>query len=129
MFLLLRAGAGNCRDDHGRHGAAVCAGNFSGMYVGFSIHPVGRGISDGCWQDRKYLEYLNLEAEKTKGDSFTEMTKGVIEFRNVSFRYPGTKELVLDHVSLKIEPSEKIAVVGKNGSGKTTLRKASLQAV
>lgn len=69
------------------------------------------------------LEYLNLEAEKTKGDSFTEMTKGVIEFRNVSFRYPGTKELVLDHVSLKIEPSEKIAVVGKNGSGKTTLVK------
>lgn len=69
------------------------------------------------------LEYLNLKAEKTKGDSFTEMTKGVIEFRNVSFRYPGTKELVLDHVSLKIEPSEKIAVVGKNGSGKTTLVK------
>ena len=69
------------------------------------------------------LEYLNLEAEKTKGDSFTEMTKGVIEFRNVSFRYPGTKELVLDHVSLKIKPSEKIAVVGKNGSGKTTLVK------
>ena len=69
------------------------------------------------------LEYLNLEAKKTKGDSFTEMTKGVIEFRNVSFRYPGTKELVLDHVSLKIEPSEKIAVVGKNGSGKTTLVK------
>ena len=69
------------------------------------------------------LEYLNLEAKKTKGDSFTEMTKGVIEFRNVSFRYPGTKELVLDHISLKIEPSEKIAVVGKNGSGKTTLVK------
>lgn len=69
------------------------------------------------------LEYLNLESEKTKGDSLEETTKGVIEFRNVSFRYPGTKELVLDHVSLKIEPSEKIAVVGKNGSGKTTLVK------
>ena len=69
------------------------------------------------------LEYLNLESEKTKGDSLEETTKGVIEFRNVSFWYPGTKELVLDHVSLKIEPSEKIAVVGKNGSGKTTLVK------
>ena len=52
-----------------------------------------------------------------------DIVKGDIEFDDVSFRYPGTKELVLDHVSLKIEPSEKIAVVGKNGSGKTTLVK------
>lgn len=92
------------------------------MSVSASIRLAGEFRTD-VGRIASTLEYLNLEAEKTKGDSFTEMTKGVIEFRNVSFRYPGTKELVLDHVSLKIEPSEKIAVVGKNGSGKTTLVK------
>lgn len=92
------------------------------MSVSASIRLAGKFRTD-VGRIASTLEYLNLEAEKTKGDSFTEMTKGVIEFRNVSFRYPGTKELVLDHVSLKIEPSEKIAVVGKNGSGKTTLVK------
>lgn len=92
------------------------------MSVSASIRLAGEFRTD-VGRIASTLEYLNLTAEKTKGDSFTEMTKGVIEFRNVSFRYPGTKELVLDHVSLKIEPSEKIAVVGKNGSGKTTLVK------
>lgn len=92
------------------------------MSVSASIRLAGEFRTD-VGRIASTLEYLNLEAEKTKGDSFTEMTKGVIEIRNVSFRYPGTKELVLDHVSLKIEPSEKIAVVGKNGSGKTTLVK------
>ena len=92
------------------------------MSVSASIRLAGEFRTD-VGRIASTLEYLNLEAEKTKGDSFTEMTKGVIEFRNVSFRYPGTKELVLDHVSLKIEPSEKSAVVGKNGSGKTTLVK------
>ena len=92
------------------------------MSVSASIRLAGEFRTD-VGRIASTLEYLNLEAEKTKGDSFTEMTKGVIEFRNVSFRYPGTKELVLDHVSLKIELSEKIAVVGKNGSGKTTLVK------
>ena len=92
------------------------------MSVSASIQLAGEFRTD-VGRIASTLEYLNLEAEKTKGDSFTEMTKGVIEFRNVSFRYPGTKELVLDHISLKIEPSEKIAVVGKNGSGKTTLVK------
>lgn len=92
------------------------------MSVSASIRLAGEFRTD-VGRIASTMEYLNLEAEKTKGDSFTEMTKGVIEFRNVSFRYPGTKELVLDHVSLKIEPSEKIAVVGKNGSGKTTLVK------
>lgn len=92
------------------------------MSVSASIRLAGEFRTD-VGRIASTLEYLNLEAEKTKGDSFTEMTKGVIEFRNVSFRYPGTKELVLDHVNLKIEPSEKIAVVGKNGSGKTTLVK------
>jgi ATP-binding cassette, subfamily B, bacterial len=46
-----------------------------------------------------------------------------IEFRNVSFRYPGREEWALHDVSLRIAPGEKIALVGANGAGKTTLIK------
>ena len=46
-----------------------------------------------------------------------------IEFKNVSFSYPGSKKYVLKDFSLKIKPGEKIAFVGENGAGKTTLVK------
>lgn len=46
-----------------------------------------------------------------------------IEFRNVSFKYPGTERLILDGVSFKIEPGKAIALVGENGAGKTTIVK------
>lgn len=46
-----------------------------------------------------------------------------IEFRNVSFRYPGRQDWALRHVNLYIRPGEKLALVGANGAGKTTLIK------
>ncbi len=46
-----------------------------------------------------------------------------IEFKNVSFRYPGTQKDVLKNVSFTIHPGETLALVGLNGAGKTTLIK------
>lgn len=46
-----------------------------------------------------------------------------IEFRNVSFSYPGSRKKVLDHVSFRFRVGEKLALVGKNGAGKTTFIK------
>lgn len=46
-----------------------------------------------------------------------------VEFRDVSFRYPGSEEYALRDFSLKLRIGERMAVVGKNGSGKTTMIK------
>ncbi len=47
--------------------------------------------------------------------------RGAVEFRGVSFRYPGTERLVLEDVSFVAQPGQTVAVVGPTGSGKTTL--------
>jgi len=54
--------------------------------------------------------------------SLGEISSPRIEFRDVSFSYPGGAK-VLDHVSFVIEPGESIALVGHNGAGKTTIVK------
>ena len=46
-----------------------------------------------------------------------------VEFRNVSFRYPGTEKYVLENVNLDFKTGDNIVLVGLNGAGKTTLIK------
>ena len=45
------------------------------------------------------------------------------EFKNVSFSYPGSSKKVLNNINFRLEPGERIALVGKNGQGKTTIVK------
>ncbi|PWW02756.1 ATP-binding cassette subfamily B protein [Paenibacillus cellulosilyticus] len=46
-----------------------------------------------------------------------------LEFKNVSFTYPGTGEPLLKNISFTLEPNKSVAIVGYNGAGKTTLTK------
>jgi ATP-binding cassette, subfamily B, bacterial len=45
------------------------------------------------------------------------------EFRNVSFRYPGSSRLVLNGLNFHLHPGERVALIGENGEGKTTIVK------
>lgn len=58
-----------------------------------------------------------LPVEKRSDDEYE------IEFRNVSFRYPGSSVYALKNFSLRLRIGERMAVVGRNGSGKTTMIK------
>jgi len=73
-------------------------------------------------------EILDLSAEKQDNEK-SKMTpqnlQGDVEFQDVSFRY-GTRQLVLDGVSITMKQGEKVAFVGESGSGKTTLAKLLL---
>ncbi len=51
------------------------------------------------------------------------LRSGRIEFRGVSFRYPGTDRTVLENISFTLHPGQTMALVGENGAGKTTLVK------
>lgn len=70
-------------------------------------------------------EILDLEIEKSKNEDKKinpASLRGDIDFVNVTFRY-GTRQKVLDDITLHICSGEKIALVGESGSGKTTLVK------
>src|SRR5277367_2019639 len=45
------------------------------------------------------------------------------EFRDVSFRYPGSPRLILDRLNFHLQPGERVALIGENGQGKTTVVK------
>jgi ATP-binding cassette subfamily B protein len=45
------------------------------------------------------------------------------EFRNVSFRYPGSPRLILNRLNFVLRPGERVALIGENGEGKTTIVK------
>jgi ATP-binding cassette subfamily B protein len=47
--------------------------------------------------------------------------KGIVEFKDVEFRYPGAEEAVLKNISFTARPGETTAIVGSTGSGKSTL--------
>jgi ATP-binding cassette subfamily C protein LapB len=78
------------------------------------------------WTSLKGLNRLmDLPTERPAGKIFLRRPniEGAIEFRNVKFKYPGQPALALDGVSFKINPGERVGIVGRIGSGKTTIER------
>lgn len=66
------------------------------------------------------LETESTVKEGTKNVKETEI-KGEVEFKNVSFKYPGADEYILENISFKAEKGQTIAFIGSTGSGKSSL--------
>ena len=56
-----------------------------------------------------------------KAEKFDDNKKGLVEFKNVSFKYPNADEEVLSNISFTAKPGETTAFIGSTGSGKSTL--------
>lgn len=81
-----------------------------------------QNISRGIASWKRVKEVLHSEPELKDGsfDGITER-RGEIEFRDVSFAYPGSSQVVLDHINLTVRPGETLAIMGTTGCGKTSL--------
>ena len=80
--------------------------------------------------NNKYLEnffaFFDIPANMYKGTLPVEKRRDgqyEIEFKNVSFKYPGSDTYALKNLSMKLNIGQRLAVVGMNGSGKTTMIK------
>lgn len=81
-----------------------------------------QNISKGIASWKRVKEILDSvpDLKDGKQDSKTAV-QGKIEFRDVSFAFPGSEQTVLKHINLTINPGETIAVMGATGCGKTAL--------
>lgn len=81
-----------------------------------------QGISRGIASWKRVKEILHSKPELKDGDFEGETAlHGEIEFCDVSFSYPGSSQIVLDHINLTVHQGETIAIMGATGCGKTSL--------
>lgn len=92
---------------------------FPSIALGWVMGIFYQGIASMNRLDHIFLAESEIEDE-SKTEDF-KFIKGKIEFRNLSFTYPDTEQLVINNFDLRIKEGSIIAVVGRTGSGKTTL--------
>lgn len=81
-----------------------------------------QNISRGIASWKRVKEVLHSQPELKDGgfDGSTEV-RGRIEFRDVSFAYPGSNQVVLKNINLTIQPGETVGIMGATGCGKSSL--------
>lgn len=79
-----------------------------------------------CSYMKEFLDFMEMEGCHAKGTIPVEKRldgEYELAFEDVSFHYPGNEEMVLKHVTCRLNMINKMAVVGRNGAGKTTFIK------
>ncbi len=85
-------------------------------------------LSERSMEIKEWRDFLKIPAKNKDGALEPQIHDDFyIEFRNVSFQYPGSDTFALQNLSLKISCHEKLCIVGVNGSGKSTFIKLLLR--
>ena len=115
--LLSMGGLIACTMLSGRVMAPV--GQLAGLLTQFQYAQISLGSVD---------QIMETPQERPEGARFLsrETFGGEIEFKDVTFSYPGAEMPSLVDVSFKIKPGEKVAILGRVGSGKSTLQKLAM---
>lgn len=94
-------------------------------YLSNALREIGYALNNAPFLKTTF-EFLDTPNEMYQGSLTTEKRSDrqyEVEFRNVSFKYPGSETYALRNVSMKFRVGSRLAVVGMNGSGKTTFIK------
>lgn len=73
------------------------------------------------------MEFVSMESETDQSGELAQPPMPKIEFRNVSFKYPGSDRYVLKNCNFTLSPGETVGLVGLNGAGKSTIVKLLLR--
>lgn len=124
VALILRAGAVEVAAGVTTPGSIMAAITYTTQLLNgiMGLTMLFQNISRGFASWKRVKEILRTEPELRDGP-FDGQTKllGKIEFRDVSFAYPGSDQMVLKHINLTIHPGETLAVMGATGCGKSSL--------
>lgn len=88
--------------------------------LGYTVNRFQKSLASWERIDELLQEEVEIQDDDQTDHQIPEM-EGHIEFRNVSFRYPGSEENALSSVNMTIQPGEHVALVGRTGAGKSTL--------
>ncbi|MFQ3307680.1 MAG: ABC-type multidrug transport system fused ATPase/permease subunit [Candidatus Midichloriaceae bacterium] len=87
--------------------------SLSMLYRGIKESFIGVDLLNKTVDDFGYMKFGEKDIDASDGID--------IEFKNVSFKYPGSENLVLDNLNFKIKAKSFVGIVGKSGSGKSTI--------
>lgn len=92
--------------------------NIQNIFSAFS------SIADQCLFLTDLMAFFGLQTKIRSGPlPAPRPIRDGFEFRDVNFSYPGAPRLLLDRLNFRLEPGERVALIGENGQGKTTIVK------
>jgi len=109
--------------------ATLTAGSISAVFSAMlmlmrplkSLTNVNAQFQRGMAACQTLFAILDTEQEKDEGTRVADRATGNIEFRDVTFTYPGSETPALQHINLTLPAGKTVALVGRSGSGKSTL--------
>lgn len=124
VALILRVGTFEVAAGAATPGVIMAAITYTTQLLNgiMGLTMLSQNISRGFASWKRVKEVLHTEPQLQDG-SFDEQTEqhGKIEFRNVSFSYPGSDRMVLKNINLTIRSGETVAIMGATGCGKSAL--------
>lgn len=84
-------------------------------------------LADNSRYLQNIRDFLAMSVQITERADALPVRRGDLEFRNVTFTYPGAAKPTIQNLSFTLADGEKLALVGQNGAGKTTIAKLALR--
>lgn len=126
LLAVLWFGAREIQSNNAQIGELVAIVNYAMRMTGafsmfaFIIMAFARAKASAERMEEVLLVNEGLERDEETG-KMHEALKGEISFKNVTFSYPNSSELVLNNITFDVKSGEKLAIMGATGAGKSTL--------